>query len=190
MDKKMFIHISDFYHNTESIYGPVILLDYQPCLHGYEVLDFYMVPQGIENGFADITGRKIKITKKSGVFRRPYPIIHFENFDQNSFFVGAVALEKTTFQTHRHKETGITSVTSVQDNLEEFVKNNCFSKEKWDTVANINLKAGDLVLFKPWLWHSFEDKLIKVFYLEVDKCESAETVKPAVKDGSSEMPTE
>lgn len=184
----MIIHVENFYNDVQSIFEPVVNLPFKSCLYGEELVDFYMVPQGIDEAFHGITNQKVKLRSDSGTFRKPYKVVHFENFDKSSLFVGVVALEDTIFRTHRHSETGSHTVTNIQENLDEFIAKNCFDQSKWSTIAEINLKAGSLILFKPWLWHSLDQKLVKVFYLEFPECVNVETVEPVAKDGSSEQP--
>ena len=162
----MFTHIEKFYEKPNELFEIISKLDFKENLYGEEIKDFNMISQGIENAFSQIVGHPISLTKDSGKFRKPYPPIHFENFNQNSVFVGFVALEDTNLKTYKHKETGFTNVFPITDDLNTFIKDNCFNPEKWDVVADINLMAGNLFLIKPWIWHSLDNKLIKVFYLE------------------------
>lgn len=162
----MFIHVSNFYKGAEDILPIVNQLPLLSKAYGAEVDKFYMIPEGIESGFERVLNIKVQIKEPSGVFRVPYPVIHFEDCDKQSLYTAVIALEPTTFTTHRHKETGYTSVLPVGDNIEQFVKENCFKNEKWEDVAKVTLQPNDLVIYKPWIWHSFAEKYIKVFNLE------------------------
>jgi hypothetical protein len=162
----MFIHIENFYEKANNLYEIICKLDFKENLYGDEIKNFNMIPQGIETGFSNILNQKVVVSKDSGIFRKSYPPIHFENFNTNSIYVGIIALEDTKFTIYKHKNTKSTAVISITENLNEFIKENCFDKEKWDIVADINLYQSNLLLFKPWLWHGLDSKLIKVFYLE------------------------
>ena len=162
----MFIHIENFYEKPKELFDIISKLDLKENLFGDEIKDFNMISQGIDQAFSQIIGQKITVTKDSGKFRKPYPPIHFENFTQDSVFVGIVALEDTNFKTYRHKETGFTNVFPITQDINTFIKDNCFDPEKWETIADIKLLAGTLLLVKPWVWHSLDNKLVKVFYLE------------------------
>jgi hypothetical protein len=185
----MFIYLNDFYQDVEKIFVSIDTLDYTSLSQGLEVPNFLMVPDGIDKQFSSLVGQKINLSENSGVFRKPYTVIHFENFNKNTIFVGAIALCPTKFCTYKHKETNSFSVYSIENNLPEFVNNNCFDKTKWETIADISMNPGSLILFKPWLWHSFDQKLMNFFYLEVNECENVAIVEPVVKDGSLETPT-
>jgi hypothetical protein len=162
----MFTYLEKFYEKPNELFEIISKLDFKENLYGDEIKDFNMLSQGIEEAFCQIVGQKISLTKDSGRFRKPYSPIHFENFSENSVFVGFVALEDTIFKTFRHKETGFTNVFPITEDLNTFIKDNCFDPEKWEVVADIKLLAGNLLLVKPWVWHSLDNKLVKVFYLE------------------------
>jgi len=166
----MFMHIQKFYEKTDELHKIISLLDFKPNKFGEELLNFNLISPGIEDGFSAILNQKIKLNSQtSGVFRKPNQSIHFEDFGPTTLWVGLVALENTTFNTHKHKETGSTHIFSAAETPEkaqEFINSNCTDESKWDTVATVNLEAGDLVLVKPWMWHSLDKNLIKVFYLE------------------------
>lgn len=126
----MFIYIKDFYQDVSNIFGPINALDFLPSNQGFDIQNFQMIPEGISETFCDIVGKKIKLNEKSGFFRKPYVPIHFENYNQETLFVGAVAFEKVKFCTYKHKENNSFSVYSIENNLPEFVNNNCFDKTK------------------------------------------------------------
>jgi ectoine hydroxylase-related dioxygenase (phytanoyl-CoA dioxygenase family) len=56
----------------------------------------------------------------------------------------------------------------VQEELQGFIKENCFNKENWNDSATFELNKGDMVMFKPFLWHSISKNIVKVFYLEAN----------------------
>ncbi len=162
----MLIHIENFYDNPENIFNIISKLEFKENLYGEEIKDFNMISPDIANIFSAIVGQKISLSKNSGSFRKPYSPVHFESFDENSLFVGFIALEDTNFKTYKHKETGFTNVFPITKDMDIFIKNNCFDLEKWETIADIKLLAGSLLLIKPWIWHGLDKKIVKVFYLE------------------------
>jgi hypothetical protein len=163
----MVIFIENFYSNANQIYDIVSKLDYKQETFGLEIKDFYLVPQGIDNGFSQIVNKNISLGKKSGCFRKPYEFIHFENFEPKSYFLAIVALTDTKFYTYRHKEKSYSQVIQLQENLEEFISKNCNNKSAWDITCQVNMSPGDMVLVKPWLWHSIDPGIVNVFYLEI-----------------------
>lgn len=163
----MQIHVENFYQNAQEIFDIASKLQYKREIFGLEIKDFYLVPQGIDDALSDIIGKKIQLSPTSGLFRRPLPFIHFENFTDKSVYVGIVALEDTKFRTYRHKELDTYDVFKITDDVEKWIKDNCFDETKWQIISEITLKAGNLILTKPWDWHSLEEnKLVNVFFLE------------------------
>ena len=163
----MITFIENFY-NTQQLYEVVKNLQFKERVYGEEVIDFNLVPQDLHTIFGSILRQDVSITKDSGVLRKPFENVHFESFNQNSLWIAVVALEQTTFKLHKHKEKNYSKVMDVQGDLQGFIKDNCFDKEKWSDTATITMNAGDLILFKPWLWHSISKSLVKVFYLEAN----------------------
>lgn len=166
----MFIYVENFYEKTKDLKNILSSLDFKSNSHGDEIINFNMISQGIEEVFKKLTDSTIVIDKeKSGICRKPHPMIQFEDFGPQTSWVAFVALEPNVVKTWKHIETGAKTVFSVADSPEsvgEFINNNCSDETKWETFATINMDAGDLVLIKPWTWHSLEKKLVKVFYLE------------------------
>ena len=159
----MLIHNTNFYQDITQLSSLISNLEFHESFYGYEVKDFRHLPAGIEDHVCAAVNNKVIITKNSGSFRKPYPIIHFENFTEKMQLVLVVALEQTTFSTYEH-ESGASNVFHVTD-LNEFMKSELVS-EKWKQTAKIILKPNDFIVFNPWVWHSFDEKLIQVFYLE------------------------
>jgi hypothetical protein len=162
----MVTFIENFYSNSNQIYDIVSKLDYKQETFGLEIKDFYLIPQEIDKVFSQIINKDITFGKKSGCFRKPYEFIHFENFEPKSFFLAIVALTDTKFYTYRHKEKNYSQVIQLQENLEEFISKNCNNKSAWDITCQVNMSPGDMVLVKPWLWHSIDPGIVNVFYLE------------------------
>jgi len=161
----LIIQIENFY-NTQNLYEVVKDLQFKENTYGEEIVDFNLVPENLHKVFGEILNQEITITKESGILRKPFENIHFESFNQNSLWVCIIPLEKTTFKLHRHKEKNYSNVMQVQEELQVFIKENCFNKENWNDSATFELNAGDMVMFKPFLWHSISKNLVKVFYLE------------------------
>jgi hypothetical protein len=173
----MFFFADKFYTEAEQLATLMDTLEYKDEMFGKEIPDFYHVPKGIENGFAGIVaGLKdnISLGKKSGVFRKPFPFVHFENFNMSSLFIAIVALKTTVVKLHKHIETGYDKAFDIKENIQEFIQSECMNNEKWATKAEINLEQGDMVILQPWNFHSVESELVKVFYINNKTAESEE----------------
>jgi hypothetical protein len=96
--------------------------------------------------------------EQSGIFRFPEIFIHFEGFDATNEWVFAVALQQSTFNVFEHKDGAVNALQS-----HEFNYRNLF---EWDLKVNHVLDPGQGVLFRPWLFHSFNSGLIQTFRLK------------------------
>lgn len=135
------------------------ILQYEQKEFGKEIQHFNMVPDNADEMFSNILGTNIKVDQdRSGIFRFPELFIHFEEFDSTDEWVFAVALQQSTFNVYEH----ISGARSALDGY-KFGYRNLF---EWDLNINYVLKPGQGVLFRPWLFHSFDTGQIQVFRLK------------------------
>jgi hypothetical protein len=97
------------------------------------------------------------IDERSGVFRKPKQFVHFEGFDSFNEWIFVVALQQSTFNIFEHQS----GATSAIDGY----KFNYMNLFEWDLTVNYVLKPGQGILFRPWLFHSFDNGLIQSFRL-------------------------
>jgi hypothetical protein len=134
-------------------------LQYTKTDLGEEIENFNMVPEDSNKLFSNILGTTIIVDEdRSGIFRKPQNLIHFEGFDSTDEWVFAVALQQSTFNIYEHR-TGITNALSGY-------KYNYRNLFEWDLKINYVLDPGQGVLFRPWLFHSFDTGLIQMFRLK------------------------
>jgi len=50
--------------------------------------------------------------------------------------------------------------------LKNLLKIIVFDADKWNVVADINFKKGNLILIQPFQFHKLQNKLVQVFYIE------------------------
>lgn len=155
------ITIDGFYtpESARDIAAAVFNLSYQPSEFGKEIPNFNMVPQDADRLFS--TTLKLPLTvleDVSGVFRIPELFIHFENFTTINDWLFVVALQESTFNVFEHT-SGATTALEGHD----FKYRNLF---EWNLMVNYLLKPGQGVLFRPWLFHSFDNGLIQSFRLQ------------------------
>ena len=164
----MFFHLEAFHDNAKQFCEIISKLNFVDNTFGQEVKNFNHKPPELADALSHILGRPLEHREDSGSYRKPFTFIHFENWTPKSAFAAAIALEDTRFFTYRHIEKNIYNVLQINEenfNMEEFVSANAENFDNWEVIANINLKQGDLVVFQPWLWHSFEEsKLIQIFH--------------------------
>jgi hypothetical protein len=135
-------------------------LQYVQKEFGQEIDQFNMVPEGANEMFSNILNTKIEVDEDlSGVFRKPELFIHFEGFDTLNEWVFVCALDQTMFNIYEH-ETGAKSAL-------EGVNFNYRNLMEWGTNTKVSyeLKPGEGVLFRPWLFHSFDGGLVQIFRL-------------------------
>jgi hypothetical protein len=164
----MFFHLEAFHDNAKQFCEIISKLNFVDNTFGQEVKNFNHKPDELADAISHILGRPLEHSEESGVYRKPFGFIHFENWTPQSAFAAAIALEDTVFYTYRHKETQVYNVLQMPDknlDMDKFIKDNSQNFDNWDKIATINLMQGDLVVLQPWVWHSFEEnKLIQVFH--------------------------
>lgn len=134
-------------------------LQYTQHEFGKQIDNFNMVPPDINEMFSTILNTKIEVNEEqSGIFRFPEIFIHFEGFDATNEWVFAVALQQSTFNVFEHKDGAVNALQS-----HEFNYRNLF---EWDLKVNHVLDPGQGVLFRPWLFHSFNSGLTQTFRLK------------------------
>jgi hypothetical protein len=140
------------------MYHTVNNLQYIDSEFGQEIPNFNLVAPDANEQFSSILNTNIEVNEDlSGRFRRPKLFIHFESFDSTNEWIFAVALEQSTFNVYE-SHTG--AKTALDDHKQQY--GNLFA---WDLTINYVLKPGQGVLFRPWLFHSFDTGLIQTFRL-------------------------
>lgn len=155
------ILIDQFFKSEEAnqIVNATYFLQYQPMEFGEEIPNFNMVSDDIDELFSKMLNTNIIVDKKqSGIFRKPNNLIHFESFDNLNEWIFMVALQPSTLNIFEHK--------SGADNALSEYKFNYRNLFEWDLQINHLLKPGQGILFRPWLFHSFDSGLIQLFKLK------------------------
>ena len=167
----MITYIEKFYPDAEKLSTVIGQMEYTAATFGDELSNFNHVMSGTLEQFESIVPSlrgKVALGPNSGLYRKPYNFVHFENFDQNTLFVALVAIEKTTFKVHNHKEKNVTKIIDVTDDLNTFIKDECMNSSKWDAKLTYVMEPGDMVLFNPWFLHSVSGNLVKLFYINLN----------------------
>lgn len=133
-------------------------LKYEKSEFGKEIPNFNLVPPDANKLFSDIIGTNIVVDEeRSGVFRFPELFVHFEGFEGSNEWCFMVALEPSTFNVYEN-------LRGPKNALEghKLGYRNLF---EWDLKTNYLLDPGQGILFRPWLFHSFDTGLIQMFRL-------------------------
>lgn len=152
-----FIHARNFFpeDEAESCRQTVKdLLHYDPMMYGYQIPNFNLIFSDSDMLFGGMLGDFVNLNEnQSGTFRRPYDnLIHFEEFDNLSEWRLAIALEDNSFNVYGH----VTGARNALDGYEFDYHN----KDDWLLETSINLRQNDAIFYRPWIFHSFEEKLI------------------------------
>ena len=152
------ISVDGFFDSAQAsqLYNCVRNLEYKESEFGREIPDFYLIAPDANEQFSAILGTEVEVLEEySGRFRYPNLFIHFEGFDTLNEWVFAVALDNSTFNVYE-------SLQGPKSALEghELPYRDLFA---WDLTINYLLKPGQGVLFRPWLFHSFDSGLIQTF---------------------------
>jgi hypothetical protein len=134
-------------------------LQYSDTEFGKEILNFNHVGDKTKEEFSSIVNAEMELDMdNSGVFRKPEQFIHFEHFDSMSDWIFVVALQESTFNVFEHQSGATTALDGYKYNYRNLFE--------WDLQINYVLKPGQGVLFRPWLFHSFDSGTIQVFRLK------------------------
>ena len=152
----------DGYYSEEqakSLTAAIFNLTYIESDLGKQIENFNLVPPDANKQFSEILNTTIEVDEESGVFRLPANFIHFEEFDDLNEWVFAVALQKSTFNVFEH-------LSGVQNAVQGYKNINYRNLFEWDHRINYLLEPGDGILFRPWLFHSFDQGLVQIFRLK------------------------
>jgi len=168
------IHADGFFPpgDAERYAATVSGLQFTEKEYGLELADFNMIFPKIEPLMSKVIGERIQIHhERSGLFRRPYQVIHFEGFDSLNEWCFIIALEKTTLNLCCHisdPSLGDVSPVDAWTALDgwKFNYRNLF---EWKVHTNVILEPNQCVFFRPWVFHYLEDGLVQYYRLIADQ---------------------
>jgi hypothetical protein len=166
-----FIHARDYFppQDAENYRYAVQDLKFDPMAYGKEIQNFNMILPETDMLLGEMLGENFaKVDEdRSGTFRYPWNnLIHFEEYDSLREWRLAVALEDTVFRTYSHS-LGFKTVLDCKN--EEWKTLNYVNEEEWNLETQINLRENDSVFYRPWVFHSFENKLIHCYTIMIDE---------------------
>jgi hypothetical protein len=134
-------------------------LNYIDTDFGKEIPNFNMTGENTSDLFSKILNTDIIVDDdKSGIFRKPNNLIHFESFENLNEWVFVVALQNSTLNVFEHKSGAVNALDDYKFNYRDLFQ--------WNLQINYLLKPGQGVLFRPWLFHSFDTGLVQIFRLK------------------------
>ncbi len=145
-------HLSDIIPN----------LDFVENIFGDEIPNFLVTNPMVQELQEYLHNYKIKET--SGLFRKPYKFIHFENYEQLDEWIVVYCIEDLTFNIYNQKD--INYIFDIKEDLTTFIQENCYDPNRWIVNTSINIKSGQILMFRSWLFHSFSSGLGHYFFME------------------------
>ena len=134
-------------------------LQYEETEFGKEIPNFNLIQPDFNKHASTILNTTIEVDEnRSGFFRIPKTFIHFEGFDSTNEWIFVVALQKSIFNVFEHKSGSANALQGYK-----YAYNNLF---EWDLTINYQLKPGQGVMFRPWLFHSLDTGLVQLFRLK------------------------
>ena len=153
------ITVDGFYTQQQAKELTSIVYDLQYTANdfGRQIDNFNLIPQDANVLFKNALNMNVQVDEESGVFRIPKSFVHFEEFSSPNDWMFAVALQQSTFDIFEHQSGAASAIDGYKFNYRNLFE--------WDLMVNYVLKPGQGVLFRPWLFHSFDNGLIQLFRL-------------------------
>lgn len=157
-----FIHARDYFpeKEAEECRYAVQNLKFEPMAYGTEIRNFNLVPPETNMLMGAMIGENfVKVEDEgSGTFRYPYDgLIHFEEFDTLEEWRLSIALEDNVFRTYSHLSGFKTVLDCKNEEWKQLVYHN---QDEWVLESTVNLRTNDAIFYRPWVFHSFEGKLL------------------------------
>jgi hypothetical protein len=159
-----FIHARDYFPKGDAEnYRLAIdsLIHFNPMSYGREIPQFNMIFPDNDLLLGKMLGESfISLDEeKTGTFRKPWNnLIHFEEFDSLKEWRLAVALEDNTFTTYSHVSGAKTALDGYNFDYHNL--------SDWLVESVTNIRQNDAIFYRPWVFHSFEEKLMYCHYIK------------------------
>lgn len=157
--------VEDFYTKQEAAQLTATissLLNLTDTPFGKEVSNFNFTPANADELFSKAVGFPVVVDiDKSGVFRFPELLIHFEEFESLQDWMFVVAIQPSTFNLFTHVSGSADARSGYKFNYRNLFE--------WDLKVNYLLEPGQAIFFRPWLFHSFDHGLIQTFRLKENR---------------------
>lgn len=137
---------------------------------GMEMEHFNLIFQNIDLVLGKMVGDIVEVDEdNSGTLRRPFPdLIRFEDFKDLNDWRFVVALDENEFVTYNHKEGYKTFLDYIRDEKEEKPILDYKNKDEWEVEATIKMKPNDVLFYRPWVFHSFQEGILHYYKLFVN----------------------
>jgi hypothetical protein len=166
-----YIHARDYFPKEEvDRIAPLIQdVHWEGKKFGQQMVNFNLIFPDIDLVMGKMVGDLVEIDRpNSGTFRRMlHEVIRFEDFSDLNDWRFVVALEDNEFKTYIHKEGYKSVLDYVKDEKEEKVELDYSNSEEWEVEATIKMKSNDVLFYRPWIFHSFQEGILHYYKLKV-----------------------
>jgi hypothetical protein len=166
-----YIHARDYFphdevHNISPLVQDVHWIDKK---FGKEMENFNLIFEDIDIVLGKMVGDLVEIDRpNSGTLRRTvHEVIHFEDFEDTNDWRFVVAVDDNEFKTYVHTSGYKSMLDYLKDESEEKLELNWFDPEQWEQETTIKMKPNDVLFYRPWIFHSFQEGILHYYKLKV-----------------------
>jgi hypothetical protein len=166
-----YIHARDYFPAGEAERIPYLVdsVNWVDKKFGSEMEHFNLIFKDIDLVLGKMVGDIIEIDRpNSGTLRRTLKnVIHFEDFEDLNDWRFVVAVENNTFITYNSLYGYKTFLDYVKDESEDKPTLEYLNNSQWEVESTIQMKANDVLFYRPWVFHSFDDGILHYYKLKV-----------------------
>lgn len=136
---------------------------------GLEKENFNLIFENIDIIMGKMVGDLVDIDKpNSGILRKTmHEVIHFEDFEDTNDWRFVVSLEDNEFNTFIHKNGYKSMLDYLKDDSEDLQELDWLDTDQWEIEATIKMKPNDVLFYRPWIFHSFQEGILHYYKLKV-----------------------
>jgi len=136
---------------------------------GKEIENINLIFENIDIILGKMSGDLLEVDRKnSGTLRKTlHEVIHFEDFEDTNDWRFVVAVDENEFKTYIHKDGFKSILDYVKDESEEKPLLDYLNTEDWETETVIKMKPNDVLFYRPWIFHSFQDGILHYYKMKV-----------------------
>jgi hypothetical protein len=136
---------------------------------GKEIENINLIFENIDIILGKMSGDLLEVDRKnSGTLRKTlHEVIHFEDFEDTNDWRFVVAVDENEFKTYIHKDSFKSVLDYIKDESEEKPLLDYLNIEDWETETVIKMKPNDVLFYRPWIFHSFQDGILHYYKLKV-----------------------
>jgi hypothetical protein len=166
-----FIHARDYFPKGEiEEFRPWLEnTNWLPSRYGTELENIHLIFRDIDLIMGKMTGDMLEVDKAaSGTFRKTmHEVIHFEDFENLDDWRFVVALDPNVFKVYTHKQGWKSHLDWAADTDSAKQEPNWFDPNCWELESQIRMGLNDVLFYRPWVYHSFQDGILHYYKLKV-----------------------